>query len=161
MRPDDTPVWQYAFSNLPAGPAILNVTSGSGGEEHWIVSKRVDLTIPPGGSLREEVNMEGGATVRGIIRGLAPGDSARVYALHGEFSKDDWMDGRYDMGTDFCANIPVARNGSFAMSGFQPRVYTLVALTYSAEHRQGFQSRLDTKIVEITGEDVDVSFALR
>ena len=114
------------------------------------IRQRYALELAGGMTTTQEISFSQPAQLTGRLAEPIPDETARVLVFFGNFSPGDLETGAADFERDWCGNVAVSPDGSFAIPGLTPGTYTLKA---SRRGEPGFSGYA---VVTLGEEDLSV-----
>lgn len=151
---------RFHIGPLPPGRATVDVFAISRSSR----TRRgaVDVDLEPEQTRRLEMALDGRFEVRGVLKGLAPGRYARIYAFPvGSDERPADREALERLGRRAAGRRFAREDGPFQISGLEPGRYTVLAVSLEAETEEAFsRASLASVAVELP-QAADESVELR
>ena len=117
----------YRIAGLDAGAYKLTVHTGGLGDDPG-KSRVIDASVGEGEILRVDIDLSGGAHVRGVVSGFSNADLCHVIAVRGKLDATDFesLMTSPEMEAGTAGESSVGASGAYDISGLEPGEYTLI-----------------------------------
>jgi uncharacterized GH25 family protein len=116
----------------------------------------VEVAVEDGQTVQRDIELEGGAHIRGVVSGVGNPQRVQVMAITGVIEIND-LASDFSMSTNLQSRIggysPVNAAGEYDISGLSTGDYTIVALEYTDQGLEG--AAFATGHVSVGGADMD------
>ena len=141
----------YSVRNLPAGDAWLEVTVKL--VEGPVRRKNIPITVPPAGTVRQDIQYDASAVVYGTVSTLAEGEGGEVMAVMGPYSFNPAKIDIDELERIEVGSSSISTDGQYRLAGLDPGAYTIIVIVFDPEENM----TADSPAIRTAAETVTVA----
>ena len=121
----------YSIRNLPAGEAWLeiSITLQDGNQRR----KNIPIQIPPGQTVRQDIQLDASAAVYGTVSTLAPNEGGEVMAVMGPYNFNPAQIDIDELERIEVSTSPISPEGAYRLTGLDPGTYTIIVVAFDPD----------------------------